>query len=233
MWAITPFKRFGTAKQRLAGCLDEAERALLARAMLEDVLDALTGVDRLDGIAVVSHETAAPEIGRRHGVRLITETEARGQSRAVSEAVRVLAAEGVDAVLSVPGDVPLVTGAEIERLLVAHAESPALTIVPSQDGTGTNGLVCSPPALIDFSYGDQSFVRHVAAGRGRGVQPTVVELDGLGLDIDAPADLRRLIEAPGATRAQTYLAEAGIAARLRDARPAGSGATLELGATPS
>jgi 2-phospho-L-lactate guanylyltransferase (CobY/MobA/RfbA family) len=72
--------------------------------------------------------------------------------------------------------------------------------------------------------------RHLRAARGAGIVPTVVECEGLGLDIDTPADLRALLEAPMISRAQSFLVNAGIAARV-GARP--TGAADALGAVTS
>jgi 2-phospho-L-lactate guanylyltransferase len=64
-----------------------------------------------------------------------------------------------------------------------------MTIVPSRDGKGTNALAVSPPDLIPFHFGDSSFEPHCAAARALGIEPRVLRLPGLGLDIDTPDDL--------------------------------------------
>ena len=215
MWAIVPIKRLAAAKQRLREALDGEERAGLSRAMLEDVLGVLCGLERLDGVVVVSGEPRAIEIARRIGARVIAETANRGQSAAVAEAATTLAAERVATVVVIPGDVPLLTGAEMVGLLDSHRGAPSLTIVPARDGAGTNGLVCSPPSVIPFGFGEGSLDRHLRAARAADIVPTVVECEGLGLDIDTPADLRALLEAPMASRAQSFLVNAGIETRIQ------------------
>jgi 2-phospho-L-lactate guanylyltransferase len=88
--------------------------------------------------------------------------------------------------LTVPGDLPLATPAEIEQVVAGHDR---FTIVPSRDGKGTNALAVSPPDLIRFQFGDASFVPHCAAARALGIEPRILRLPGLGLDIDTPDDL--------------------------------------------
>ncbi len=189
--------------------------------MLEDVLRALGAVPVLEGVAIVTRDpdilTAAP------GVRLIVERENRGQSAAVGLAARRLAAEGVDGMITVPADVPLVSAHEIERILEAHGVAPAMTIVPAQDGRGTNGIACSPPDLMPFRFGEDSFRGHLQAARKAGLAPRVVRARGLGLDIDLPADLHELNGRAADTRSHAYLERSGLARRLRaGAGPAGS-----------
>jgi 2-phospho-L-lactate guanylyltransferase (CobY/MobA/RfbA family) len=68
--------------------------------------------------------------------------------------------------------------------------------------------------LIDFHFGDDSFQPHLAEARRHGCKPAVIYMPDIGLDIDRPDDLAKLIAGPGATRAQAWLNDSGIARRL-------------------
>ncbi|HST42259.1 MAG TPA: hypothetical protein VLK58_22260, partial [Conexibacter sp.] len=57
--AVVAAKRFCHAKQRLRHTLPGGARALLAEAMLTDVLRVLASVKAIDGIVVVSADAAA------------------------------------------------------------------------------------------------------------------------------------------------------------------------------
>ncbi len=215
MWAVLPVKDLADAKQRLADVLSPVERGDLFRAMAEDVLATLSNVAGLDGIAVVSRDPFVAALARDYGARLIGEDENCGQTAAVTAAAATLAAEGVDGLLTVPGDVPLATRLEIEEVLARHGAAPAMTIVPSRDARGSNCIACSPPDAIDFRFGDGSFRRHLQAARRRGITPRVIRAPGLGLDVDTRADLERLMDRPADTRAHRYLDATRIAGRLR------------------
>jgi 2-phospho-L-lactate guanylyltransferase len=183
MWAVVPVKQFAGAKQRLAPVLPTVEaRAALYAEMLGRVLDALSAARGIDGILVVSGE---PGFSRRD-VRVVADGACAGQSAAVAQGARILLAEGRSAMLTVPGDLPLATAAEIEQVIGGHER---FTIVPSRDGRGTNALSVSPPDLIRFQFGDASFVPHCAAARALGIEPRILRLPGLGLDIDTRDDL--------------------------------------------
>lgn len=216
MWAVLPIKNLDAAKQRLASVLSPAERRVLVRAMLEDVLATLSHVAALDGIAVVSRDPVAAGLARSYGARLMGEAENRGQTAAVSMAAVRLAAEGVDGIIMVPGDVPLATPAELGKVLAIHGPARAMTIMPARDEHGSNCVACSPPDCIPFRFGDGSFLAHLEAARCQGITPRVLHLPGLGLDIDTPADLEVLLDRPGDTRTRAYLAESGIRTRLRE-----------------
>lgn len=205
--AVVPVKNLGNAKQRLAGVLDQPARTALFRAMLEDVLEALAGAPSLAGIVLVTRDAEAMALGRRYGAESLIEPENRGHTAAVEFAAKALAARGAGALLQVPGDIPRVTSEEIEAVIAAHALAPAVTIAPSRDHRGSNAVLCAPPDVLPFRFGDDSFFPHLAAARALGIEPTVVESTGIGLDIDTPDDLEAFLASPSDTRAYRLLAE--------------------------
>jgi 2-phospho-L-lactate guanylyltransferase len=214
MWAVLPAKNFEDAKTRLADVLDADERRGLFRTMYEDVLSSLCSVSMLQGVLVVTRDETAAALARKHGAEVLTEAENRGQTAAVEAAANWLAGQGVDGMLAVPGDVPLVPPGEIEAVLTAHETSRGMTIVPARDERGSNCIACSPPDLISFHFGNDSFQPHLRAAEAAGVTPKVLRLSGIGLDIDRPDDLAALVAEAGESRAQIWLRENGVADRI-------------------
>jgi 2-phospho-L-lactate/phosphoenolpyruvate guanylyltransferase len=102
-----------------------------------------------------------------------------------------------------------VTSGEIAAVIAACRPAPSLTIVPAHDERGSNAVLCSPPLVMPLRFGDDSFLPHLAAARAIGVEPTVLKLPGIGLDIDQPQDLDALRRAPPpmTTRAMKLLDE--------------------------
>lgn len=227
IWALVPVKAFAAAKQRLAGTLSAPARVALFRCMFEDVLGALAASTRLAGVAIVTRDPQAQDIARAHAALVIGETgTGGGHVGAVTEAVAVLAARAVAGVLVLPADVPGITAAEIDTILSRHGPAPAVTLVPSRDHRGTNAIACSPPQLLRFRYGEDSFRRHLDEARAAGVQPCVLELDGVGLDIDTSADLAEFAGRPSRTRSRAWLVRAGLAAGDGDAARDCTGARI-------
>ena len=204
--AVVPVKDLGNAKQRLAGVLGQPERTALFRAMLEDVLEALAGAASIARIVLVTRDAQAMALARRYDAECLVEPDNRGHTAAVELAAGALAARGAEALLQVPGDIPRVTSGEIEAVIAAHAPAPAVTIAPSRDHRGSNAVLCSPPDAFPFRFGDDSFHPHLAAARAMGIEPTVVERAGIGLDIDTPDDLEAFLASPSDTRAYRLLA---------------------------
>ena len=71
----------------------------------------------------------------------------------------------------------------------------------------------TPATAVPLRFGDDSFRPHLAAARARGIEPRILRLPGIGLDIDTPADLDVLLATPGTTRAHGWLAERGLGTR--------------------
>ena len=203
-----PVKDLKHAKQRLTQALTADERSQLARAMLRDVLTALAAT-RVDRVWVVTRDPAATAIARELGAQPMSESENRGHTAAVALAQAAAMRDGTRGFLTVPGDVPCVTADELAQVIDAVRER-APVFVPSRSGLGTNGVALMPPDAMPLTFGEPSFARHLATARQRGLEPHVLSLPGLGLDVDAPDDLAALLAEPSTT--ETTL----LVARWRD-----------------
>jgi 2-phospho-L-lactate guanylyltransferase len=136
----------------------------------------------------------APAIARatQAGFDVILETQQISESESVDFASRTLQADGIDAVLRIPLDLPLITTQDVETIIAADSESPSCVIVPSRDGTGTNALLRRPPTLFRSYFGPGSFEKHVAESHLAGASLAILELPRIALDIDDPEDVEEL-----------------------------------------
>jgi 2-phospho-L-lactate/phosphoenolpyruvate guanylyltransferase len=195
--AAVPVKDLVNAKQRLVPLLDGAQRRALARAMLEDVLAALAAALPGD-VVVVTTDAEVMAVAARFGARCLVERANRGHTEAVAFAQADAVALGAARFLTIPGDVPCVTAAEIAA--VCGGRDAGATFVPSMSGFGTNGVLLAPPDAMPLKFGEPSFDNHLLAARQRGLATVVRELPGLGLDIDTPEDLAQLLAHGARTR---------------------------------
>jgi 2-phospho-L-lactate guanylyltransferase len=189
--AILPIKSFSQAKQRLRSELSEADRRALVDSMFSDVLVALRRVSELEGIIVVSGDRVAQRIAQGYGATVVEDDE-RGHNSAVGEGIRTALEDGIERVLLVPGDCPLLDTKEIEELLNHRAGERSALIVPDRHGTGTNALLLTPPGVLAPSFGPDSCRRHMADAAMAGVPAEVVEVPCLAIDVDTPDDLDAL-----------------------------------------
>lgn len=206
IWAVVPVKAFGEAKSRLGPQLSPEVRETLARAMLEDVLDALAQVRGLAGLIVVTVDPLATRIASLRGAIVYRDGASEGHTTAVMTVARRLQSDHRGGMLTVPGDIPGVKAAEITTLLRRHRETPAFTIVPAHNDRGSNAIVMSPPAAVALAFGGDSFGPHVAAARRAGIEPTIVTgLAGIARDVDNYDDVVALLETRRSVRLRHVL----------------------------
>ena len=115
--ALIPVKGFSNAKQRLSPLLDAADRELFAEVMFRDVLKQVLKARGLVETYVVTGDNKVAEIAASLGAQLIREKAEKGETDAVDFARGELKQLGREAVLIIPGDMPLVRSADIEEVL--------------------------------------------------------------------------------------------------------------------
>lgn len=194
--AILPVKRFEQAKQRLGTTVPDPLRLDLARAMVGDVLTALRDCTSIDLRIVVTSEESVAAAACYQGAVVVRDDAQEGQSAAATLGLKRALAEGMRRALCIPGDCPALDPAELDALLHTDAATAEreIVIVPDRHGTGTNGLLLSPPDAIPPSFGPGSRERHQALAREAGVPFRLERPASLLLDIDTGEDLQALRE---------------------------------------
>jgi 2-phospho-L-lactate guanylyltransferase len=222
--AILPVKRFAQAKRRLGASVGDPLRHQLARAMVADVLSALGQTASIERTIVVTREHSVAVAARRQGALVVRDAAEEGQSAAVALGVRRALAEGMERVLCIPGDCPALDPAELEALLrggngsvrgPTEVRERMVVVVPDRHGSGTNGLMLTPPDVIAPSFGPDSCQRHRALALAAGVEWRIERPPSLLLDIDTGADLAAL-------RQGTLGASSGVEGRAIGQRPRAS-----------
>jgi 2-phospho-L-lactate/phosphoenolpyruvate guanylyltransferase len=172
--AVVPMKSMDLAKSRLAGVLDSAGRHALARQMLDHVLETLREAG-VASVRVASGDKGACDLNAD-----------------VSEAARLVQADGATDLLLVMADLPYLSTADVAAMLKAGRQS-AVVIAEAKDG-GTNALLLRPPTVLEFAFATNqpSAKSHAEGARKAGIQPVILRRPGLARDIDTAADLAAL-----------------------------------------
>lgn len=188
--AILPIKRFGAAKTRLSERLTPEQRATVAEAMLADVLAALARADLIERTIVVSGEPRAVRVAEAAGVDVLGDDDT-GHSEATIKGAEAAMRAGAGCVALLPGDCPFLDPAELdEELSITVRDSVA--VIPDRHGSGTNGLILSPPSAIRPAFGPGSRERHERLARDAGMACRIAAIGSMGLDLDTPDDLAEL-----------------------------------------
>ena len=116
-----------------------------------------------------------------------------------------------DTTVVIPGDIPLVTSAELYSVLDAAPAEGAL-IVPAYDRRGSNCVLRRPANRHSAALRQRQFS---AALRSHAPRPasrsSFSSFPGIGLDIDQPHELDLLLQRDGDTHAQRLLRAWGYA----------------------
>ena len=185
-WALVPVKAGSTGKQRLGQELTPDLRTRLIRVMLTEVLAALTGSPRIDGLAVLSAGREGVPAGT-----LVLEDAGLGLNAALQAALPQLQARGATRVTILFADLPLVRAEDVTQL-VAACDGAGVALAPDHTGTGTNGLTLALPSAFQLQFGPGSFARHLKEAERAGSRAAAVRRAGLAFDIDEPDDLAAL-----------------------------------------
>ncbi|MFC7194162.1 2-phospho-L-lactate guanylyltransferase [Halosimplex aquaticum] len=177
MRVVVPFAP-DRPKTRLAPVLDEAERAEFARTMLDDVLGALSTLDRERSLSLDPFVLSTAPVDCDAPVTV--------DDRSLSDAVNAQLPDSADdpPAAVVMADLALATPDALARLFAPDAD---VVLAPGRGG-GTNALVARDP---DFAvdYHGASFRDHREITREAGADLAVVDSFRLSTDVDEPADL--------------------------------------------
>ncbi len=210
---LLPVKLRDNAKQRLAPLLPPEDRRALMSAMIVDGFAAARAARAPARVYVVTADPGIAAMAEEFGFRVLREETQVSESASVDAAARACEAEGVSALLRLPLDLPVVTGADIDAVFAAEAD---VVIVPSRDGTGTNAILRRPPTLFPSHFGPDSLPKHTAEAARAGATLVLLDLPGIGMDVDDAADLRALLGfAPGGATGAWLAGRPDVVRRLR------------------
>jgi 2-phospho-L-lactate guanylyltransferase len=184
--------------------LDQPARTELAQTMLHDVAATLAAWPRRPACALVTSDPFAIELAQQYNFEIIPDPANPGETGAIEMATRLCVSRGVDSTLIIPADIPLIEAGELEQIL-AHAPDEGSVLAPAADGRGTNAAFRRPANLFPLRFGTDSFKPHLAAAQATGKPCIVLQLPGIAVDVDNPADLQQLLAHPGETRSQSLL----------------------------
>jgi 2-phospho-L-lactate guanylyltransferase len=189
LWAIVPVKPLRRGKSRLAGVLNEDERADLNRTLLRHTLETLSELKEVEEVLVISRDPQVLTIARNYGARTVREDGQPDLNTALRRATVIAQVYATSGVLILPADLPLISREDAFELVKRANDPPVVVIAPDRHQKGTNALLISPAGLIEYDFGENSFQRHCNLVKRVGARLEIVNLPSLGLDLDSPEDL--------------------------------------------
>jgi 2-phospho-L-lactate guanylyltransferase len=216
--AVVPLRDGSSGKSRLAHVLDPASRSRLIAVLARHVVGTLLASDGVERVVVVRSD---PRFTWRALGDVVVDGSADASHATGSDGLPLLTADadrlrivlqpadrpGLDAAVELGREIASEDAATQGpvRLLVAHADLPALTtadvaallaedvpvvVATDRRGAGTNLLALEPPASAGFRFrfGPDSRAAHVAEAERLGLRAVVVQRPGTAVDLDTVED---------------------------------------------
>jgi 2-phospho-L-lactate/phosphoenolpyruvate guanylyltransferase len=191
VWLVLPVRSLRDGKTRLAPALDPAQRAALIEWLLVRTLEQAAQFPGLKRTLVVSPCEEARARASAFGARVLDEHPPGGLNQALRQSQLALSGLGATRMLMVACDLPLLRAEDLRRLASASSVD-TVALAPDRGQQGTNGVCLETRAAFDFSFGPNSFERHLNCVGQLGMRSTIVDTPGLAFDVDTPEDLGEL-----------------------------------------
>jgi 2-phospho-L-lactate/phosphoenolpyruvate guanylyltransferase len=189
LWAIIPVKPLRRGKSRLQSQFSQEERISLNKKLLIHSIQTLVKIEDIAHVMVISRDPEALSIAREHGARTVSEDSGSDLNKALNIATALVSSLGATGVLVIPADIPQLKKEDVQLLINSANISPVVVVTPDYNEEGTNGLLVMPPGKIEYQYGKNSFSRHLAQAKEKGIPSIIMKLESMEHDVDYPEDL--------------------------------------------
>lgn len=187
---VVPVRAFDMGKSRLAASFTADQRARLARAMAEIVVDVRNDARPDARWFVVCDDDTIVEWALSRGATPVRVT-ASGLNPSLTEAASTIAAAEASHVVICHADLPHADDLVSIVMSAIHHAPDSILVAPDRHRDGSN-VVVIPHHLFsrwEFRYGQGSFHAHCALADELGVSTVVIDDERLATDIDTVDDL--------------------------------------------
>jgi 2-phospho-L-lactate/phosphoenolpyruvate guanylyltransferase len=191
VWLVVPVKSLREGKSRLAPALSAKERSALIERLLTGTLEQAARFPGMERTLVVSPCAEVRALAAARGAHVLEERQPGGLNCALRQAQLALGEAGATLMLAVSADLPLLRSDDL-ICLAGQATAGTVALAPDRSRQGTNGLCLDASAAFDFSFGPNSFERHLECVRRMRMEAAIVHRSGLAFDVDLPEHLAEL-----------------------------------------
>ncbi len=184
---IVPMKPLAEAKTRLWDDLPPLERQAVVLLMLERVVAAAVTATARGACVVVGGDEVVRKVAEAAGARW-TPDDADGLNAALWASMQAAYADGAEAALFLPGDLPLITSDDVRALVAASDRYAATVCVRATSDGGTNALLQPAGTAFEPLLGERSFDKHCEAAAVKRAPLVTPDLPRVAFDLDTRAD---------------------------------------------
>jgi len=190
-WAVVPMKPLEEAKTRLSTILRPVEKRNLVLSLFIHTIVQLQECDKFDGIAVITADPVLAAVAEKMKIHVIKEAKPCDLNSSLNEALSYLKEYKVNGMMILPGDLPFLNARVLTDMVSEIESHHTMMISPDHLLKGTNALYINPIDNLPFSYGDNSFTRHIQFARQMHYNVKIYLSDHIKVDIDSPEDFNQ------------------------------------------
>ncbi len=190
--AIVPIRFQPSTKQRLAQILDTAMRQQLVKAMLIDVLTAISHAHSIGRCVLVTSDVNFLS-GFVPSQFELFKSKTSGLNQELNEFIQGLSDEEIRNAIVILADLPLLTGDILDEIIQSGQKTKRPVIAQDWRRSGTNILYFDVPPIFNFHFGKQSSQRHMADFSNAGLNPIIYRSLETALDLDDSFAIMRFL----------------------------------------
>lgn len=191
--AVIPIKMTANAKTRLSHVLTAAQRSCLVLEMLGHMLGVLEHCQQVSGVYVATSDNTVVQYVKANHPQTVCIPDAGGINQSATAAAQRLKQDGLNSMLYLLGDLPLLTDEDVRHVARLGLEYPVV-LMPDRRRSGTNGLLLTPPDVMETHFGADSFQAHLAAAKKAQLEVYCLSTQGFACDLDTPEDFQRIVQ---------------------------------------
>ena len=185
---LVPMKPLDQAKSRLWADVPTVQRKAVILLMLDRVIRSVVSALGPSACQVIGGDEVVRRVTELAGAAW-REDPADKLNASLWVGMQAAYAEGCEATLYMPGDLPLVSPEDVGSVAKASdGYTRPVGVRASQDG-GTNALLMPAEAAFEPLLGLDSFARHTEAAERQGTPLVSLDLPGIAFDLDSHEDL--------------------------------------------
>ena len=190
---ILPVNALAHGKSRLGVVLTAAERYVLNREFLCNILTVAALYPGLSRTLVVSACDEALSLAQSRGAQILREIEPSGLNPALEQARVHVYGHGASDLLLVAADLPLVRAQDLAEMVDIGRAVARPVLATDRAGVGTNALYLPESSPLAFQFGPDSCSLHRQQAACLGSGALVLHRPRLAFDVDTQEDHAELM----------------------------------------
>ena len=194
---IVPINEFSVAKSRLRKSFsrDAINKLVikLSSQLLDRVESLLVEFKNIYDLAILTECNKVKSLYKSRNILYISPQKKGSLSEKVSFAERWAVEKNYKTICILPSDLANPTLEDLRDIIFSPMEGDMMIICPSYNN-GTNALHITIPTNLKFSYGLNSFKKHLNIAKKNKIKTKILHLNSIQLDVDNEKDLTELTQ---------------------------------------